>query len=233
MTTNRELKNCPKCNSSDIDWDCPSIRTVRIRCKSCLIQYQQKYLQMTRDELLAKMIVNWNNRPADKKEGLVALDIMTMRSLGEEAVKRELKQSHNHKLIRIVCEGIYTKFGSKTNEISPLDENKLREFLVDHGFIYGDRTDNNRSDNDFGNVDIEKLCKELCSKFGTPKGVELDKNLVFNILHNIPITNQNFDSSLAVDYMSKESAKKLAKSICSAARKGELMNSQTSPVKGS
>lgn len=53
---------------------------------------------------------------------LVELDIMAMKECGQEAVRNELNQTHCWKLIRIICEAIYVKFGTKPSPVVTVKE---------------------------------------------------------------------------------------------------------------
>lgn len=60
-----ELLPCPKCLEG-VDYDFPTKNSIRIKCK-CGIQYIQKFLLISKEELLTAMIKTWNTRSGYSK----------------------------------------------------------------------------------------------------------------------------------------------------------------------
>lgn len=61
---NEELKACPKCGSSDVDWMGRG-KEIEIKCHACQLSYRQKRLRISHNELLEIMIKKWNTRPLE------------------------------------------------------------------------------------------------------------------------------------------------------------------------
>jgi hypothetical protein len=57
----QEMKDCPFCGMKPV-YDYPTKNSVRIKCSGCAVTFNQRFLRLTREELLNAMIRTWNKR---------------------------------------------------------------------------------------------------------------------------------------------------------------------------
>lgn len=78
------------------------------KCESCGVKLSPPFCWKCQKDSIPLTSEEFHKQ----EPALVHLDIMAMRECTQEAVRKELNQTHSWKLIRIVCEAIYERFGT-------------------------------------------------------------------------------------------------------------------------